>query len=487
MSGDEEKSETRFRPGWVTLGGRVGAPGVGVPNQTETNQALPRIDTPPPPRPQPPPPRPQPPPPRPPVPPDPGFGVRPPPPRVPAGPPGAVLERMALNFEQVSGSRHGLGPVLPFLLFALRIRNVPFVPNPAELRTRVEAAIRKGVGELRQNGWDPRHLDIVRYFVSCAIDESVQSTPWGSQWAEKPLVSAFAQNAEGGERFFNQIDHILQDPDAYDIKIAETAYVCLLVGLRGRYAMQAGGEVRVAEYRERLLELIRQRGNASIEALFGLAKPVVEVPQDVPRLSALWVPAVVALLLVGLSYVGFRWWLDAASAPLLAEIATRSAEEVRLPNQRYTAIATPPPPALPADPFAPIRRLAAEMGWTFSEDATSFRLGMVGRGSFASASASLSPDVAAVVRQIGSEARTIGVTLLVRGHTDLVPIRSFEFRNNFELSRARAASVALALQPGYGVEPAAEGIGELEPLCREPTADCHAQNRRVEITGRLEN
>jgi len=71
----------------------------------------------------------------------------------------------------------------------------------------------------------------------------------------------------------------------------------------------------------------------------------------------------------------------------------------------------------------------------------------------------------------------------VEGHTDDVPIHSDKFASNWELSAARAVTVARYFQ-GLGVVPerlAATGFGEYRPIADNATPEGRAANRRVEI------
>lgn len=68
--------------------------------------------------------------------------------------------------------------------------------------------------------------------------------------------------------------------------------------------------------------------------------------------------------------------------------------------------------------------------------------------------------------------------LKVIGHTDADGGHDY----NQTLSERRAAAVAKALtNRGVPQDLSASGVGELEPVCKEDTPECHESNRRVEF------
>ncbi|MDG2299884.1 MAG: peptidoglycan -binding protein [Planktomarina sp.] len=75
--------------------------------------------------------------------------------------------------------------------------------------------------------------------------------------------------------------------------------------------------------------------------------------------------------------------------------------------------------------------------------------------------------------------------LQVDGHTDdLAVTGGIEFRNNWELSQARALSVVLFMVNAKGMDPrrlSANGFGEFQPLNKDNTSAARAQNRRIEL------
>jgi type VI secretion system protein ImpK len=74
--------------------------------------------------------------------------------------------------------------------------------------------------------------------------------------------------------------------------------------------------------------------------------------------------------------------------------------------------------------------------------------------------------------------------VVIVGHTDDQPVRSFQYADNFELSRERAVAVANVMKPALSDFGRIEwqGVGSTQPRYRPvDTTENRARNRRVEI------
>ena len=112
---------------------------------------------------------------------------------------------------------------------------------------------------------------------------------------------------------------------------------------------------------------------------------------------------------------------------------------------------------------------------------------------FEPGSADLAPEgrsqIAGVVATLQEVAAAIPpeIDWIIRvdGHTDNVPLSGFgAFRDNWELSQARALSVVRYMQDSLGFPPerlAATGFGEYRPVAEGDTSEARAQNRRIEL------
>lgn len=105
------------------------------------------------------------------------------------------------------------------------------------------------------------------------------------------------------------------------------------------------------------------------------------------------------------------------------------------------------------------------------------------KGSFKSASAEMNDDYYDVLDEISDVLRVKPGKIQVQGHTDNIPIRSARFRSNWELSSARAVTVAHALMSDEINHRRFEvsGFADTQPLVANNSSDNRSRNRRVEI------
>lgn len=75
-------------------------------------------------------------------------------------------------------------------------------------------------------------------------------------------------------------------------------------------------------------------------------------------------------------------------------------------------------------------------------------------------------------------------SVTVEGHTDNLPVLTWAFRSNWELSSARATEVLLQLVEVHGIDPArlsAAGYGQYRPIASNDTREGRALNRRIDV------
>ena len=103
-------------------------------------------------------------------------------------------------------------------------------------------------------------------------------------------------------------------------------------------------------------------------------------------------------------------------------------------------------------------------------------------GFFASGSSEVNPASLPLLRQL---AATLPAGILrIEGHTDNIPIHTAQFATNWELSTARATTIARLLLDFAPINPAslsAAGYAEFHPIASNATTEGRTKNRRVDI------
>ena len=106
------------------------------------------------------------------------------------------------------------------------------------------------------------------------------------------------------------------------------------------------------------------------------------------------------------------------------------------------------------------------------------------KGSFASGSALLNTSFVGVIDKIANALTQIEGRIAVEGHTDDVPINTFAYPSNWDLSSARSVAVVrrmLDISPLRPTRITASGFADTRPQAINTSAEGRARNRRVEI------
>lgn len=108
-------------------------------------------------------------------------------------------------------------------------------------------------------------------------------------------------------------------------------------------------------------------------------------------------------------------------------------------------------------------------------------------GNFLPASREISATLKRLLGPLAKMILRLPVEVRIAGHTDNTPINTLEFPSNWELSAARAISVAeeLMLNSVPGSDISAVGYADSRPVGNNSSAEGRALNRRVELVLRL--
>jgi type VI secretion system protein ImpK len=418
-----------------------------------------------------------------------------PPPATPAVPPAPPLPEVGAGRAASASPPHegpssgraeyvaaGLDPLVaaaaPLLLLAGRLRHTPEAADVAGLRRQLVAEVRQFEERARSLGVAAEQVAAARYALCATLDEAILSTPWGArgEWGTQPLLSIFHRETWGGEKFFQLIERTKSDPRQY-AGLLEVLYDCLSLGFAGKYALDPKGALQRDELQHEVYERLRGLGGGAPGPLSQRWEGERDKRNPVLRYVPLWVVAAVGLALLTAAYLYFRFQLGQAADPTYAALANVGV-------QGYAA--ETPAPAVP--PSVTLKRLLADVEaqglLTVEEQGARSIVTLAGSDLFAAGSATINPRLDATLDRIGTALDEVPGSVLVVGHSDGQPIRSFRYQNNYELSAARALAVLERLRSKVAVPSRLQsnGVGSTQPRCEpEQTPEDRACNRRVEI------
>jgi chemotaxis protein MotB len=118
-------------------------------------------------------------------------------------------------------------------------------------------------------------------------------------------------------------------------------------------------------------------------------------------------------------------------------------------------------------------------------DGESIIIRLTDQGGFESGSANLRTDFTSLLDSVGDSLAGASGLIQIEGHTDNVAM-SFgnRYRDNWDLSSARAASVADYLEEGGSIAPGSmviKGFADTNPIASNETATGRSENRRIEV------
>jgi type VI secretion system protein ImpK len=386
----------------------------------------------------------------------------------------------------------GGGPLIsaagPLLQLLARLRNTLNAPDSGDLRDRATREIRRFEEVARAQNIPMEQLRPAHYALCASLDDVVLATPWGSQgaWATRSLVSTFHQEVRSGERFFDVLTQLRQNPGNF-LPVLELMYFCLSLGYMGRYRLSPRGPAEIEKLREDTYAVIRRQRPAGEAALSphwqGFAAPYRAQKFTVP----IWLTAVAALGLLALLYGAFLFSLNRPS-----DVAFETA--VTAPPAAMPSIVRAQPVVAPPEPQALGPTILDRISGFLSPEIAAGKVSVLGtvnqpivrinnQGLFGSGSAVVEAGDVNLLQKIGTALGRETGTVVVTGYTDNQPIHTLQFPSNFELSTARAQAAASIMDQTIGDQSriTSRGMGDANPVADNSTAATRAQNRRIEI------
>jgi type VI secretion system protein ImpK len=411
-------------------------------------------------------------------------GMAPPPPAAYA----AAAVGPGLPWPGVAGAGTLLKAAEPLLALAPRLRTHVQPRDVDHLYARVTGEIERFTQNAASARLPSEEVSVGRYALCALLDDVVLNTPWGprSRWPAQRLSAVFHQDVDAGRGFFRELEQAERAPERHR-DLLELMYACLAMGFEGVYRVNPPAGRTLQQIREdlfRLLARFRSQVDRSLSPNWqGAGVALVPEQRGVPA----WTAGVAALALLALLYAGFSYRLSGYGDDVALDLP--SPEAVSLARGGIASAPALPPPPAPRVVLATEGLegfLAAEQREGLVEVFDRGRDVVVllrGEGLFDSGSAEVRSSFLGTIARIGEALEDRPGTIRVVGHSDNVPIRTARFPSNWELSQARATSVARALA-GEMSDPSrlrAVGVADTQPLVSNATPEGQRRNRRIEI------
>ncbi|MDO5622786.1 MAG: type VI secretion system protein TssL, long form [Paracoccus sp. (in: a-proteobacteria)] len=335
-------------------------------------------------------------------------------------------------------------------------------------------------------GVSPHEALVAKYALSGTADDIVQNLPGGGErgsWQQYSMVARFFHKRDSGVGFFQEAEKAMQVP-AQSYNLLELMLVCLSLGFEGQFRTMPNGGVELARIRNAIYESLRRVHQRPDEDISVMWAPVVQGRGR--RFGAIPLPAVLGIAGVAVLAV------FAMLATLINRDGAAAAEALRGLHQGVPVLQidrTETIPYVVADPQ--LERLRSAFAPEISEgqiavepkgDFIAIRVGELQL--FDSGQVTVKDGFTALASRIAQVLNTEGGPVVIEGHTDNVPMSGRgRYKDNYQLSQARAAAVAGVLVPFLtdADRVQVEGRGEDDAIQDNATPEGRSANRRVEV------
>jgi type VI secretion system protein ImpK len=371
-------------------------------------------------------------------------------------------------------------------LFALvpRLRLIPVYEAVEGLHEELTREIQRFENQALQRGVAQKQARYASYALCSLLDETVLNTPWGANsfWPHRTLLVGFHGEAFGGEKFFQLLKQLMQQPTRENLELIEVLWLCLALGFEGRYRQMRDGPEQLDRIRAEVYQLIRRLGKEPEPELSPRWRGVVDSRSPLVRHVPLWVVGGAAAAFLLLIYLGFLLAISGRSDAVAGAVSAASREEVPMISHAYGDLRGLQPvvaPAAKAKRFNRVLKSEIDRGLVKVVDDRILRI----RDSFLPGSDRIKPEFQEMLAKIAKELEAGHDSVLITGHTDDKPIHTLRFPSNFELSEARAKQVMGFLQASANLAGTvkAQGLADGDPAEPNDSPDHRAVNRRVDI------
>ena len=408
----------------------------------------------------------------------------------------AAVKKISLDAAlsaKTSGMSADANPIVAscgaLLVLFGRLRSQVVDMHAVPLMQHVTEEIEAFEEKMLERGVDQTDALIAKYCVCGLADDVVQNLPGTdrSVWLQYSMSARFFNKRTAGVGFFQEVDKALQNP-INKYHLLELMLICLQLGFEGQYRAMDGGNVKLQQIKRGIYEALRRvksRGDDDISPRWkGIELAARRSFTKVP----VWAYAILASAVLAGGYFGMRLMLNSEGYELTENMRNlHPTEMIELVRRTSGPIAPPPLPPPPPETGQLDRLKEAFAGNGAIDVAVKGDFIVIkldnsilfdsGKADVKDDFVPLGEEIAQVIENEPGPIRFIGPT-----DSDKLSGRG-KYKNNFELSVARAKSVAGVITPLLSDPDRVEvdGRGEDEPIASNDTPEGKAQNRRVEI------
>lgn len=328
-----------------------------------------------------------------------------------------------------------------------------------------------------------------KYALAATADDIVQNLPGADRgtWLQYSMVARFFGERESGVGFFQKMDAAMQAP-GQRFNLLELMLTCLSLGFEGQYRTSPNGAVNLARVRSAIYETLRRvqpRPDDDISVSW-LGVPLGEKKNFGG--SPVWAVAAVGGLMVLALFATLSTIIARQGAQVQQEILALHAGLPAIAIERKAPVIEAYVPEITVGQLERIRTALAGPilnGLVVVDQSNQFIFVRVGDAlQFRSGRAELESEFDSLARSIAAALDPEPGPIRVDGYTDSIPLSGRgRYKTNAALSLARAQAVAEIMTPylSDAARVETQGLGPVNPIASNDTAEGRALNRRVEI------
>ena len=382
----------------------------------------------------------------------------------------------SLDHDLISGLNPLIASANSILTMIPRIRSLVSHPNPKQLRELLAEKIIKFEDVAKKRSATDDDIFIARYALCTFLDETLSSTPWGasSDFVNKSLLVSFHKDAWGGEKFFQILNKLAEDPVS-KIDLIEFFYVCLCLGFEGRFRVINNGNVELDSLRVKVAKIILNVRGQHEGDLSSHWRGENTLSIKTKNYFYIWLLSAASAMLLLTLYMFLSFYLSKNADGLLFQ-------KLDIGNQIIKVQPSTQKRVVPQISEFLKPEIDQNLVAVVDKENTS-KISILVDDLFSSGNATLNPDYLPLLKNISNALNSVSGRIVILGHTDNQPSRSIRFPSNWHLSKSRAENFGEYIKSFLHEQSrlTSEGMGESMPITPNDSEKNRSKNRRVEI------